>query len=137
MRAFHHSLAILFVIACKPPDDAAVVRCENHPLALNDLMTCRIDAKQVTDSTSAPFTTESRNELVHVNGKFELARGRVKIVVHGTRGVVQILTLEAGQPVTLDTDVPVVRASRSFHIGFTPLSPDTTGLSGTVEHFAR
>lgn len=137
MRAFHHSLAILLLAACKPPEDAAIVRCENHPLALNELMTCRIEAKRVTDSTSAPFSTESRNELVHLSGTLELARGTAKVVVHGTRGVVQIVTLESGRPITLDVDVPVVRASRSFRIDFKPITPEASGLSGSVEHFAR
>ena len=137
MRAFHHSLAILIFIACKAPDDAAVVSCENHPLSTNGLMTCRLEAKRVSQSTSAPFSTESRNELVHVKGQLSLATGSAKVELHGTRGVVQTLTLTAGQAVTLDADVPVVRASRSFRIAFTPLSTDATGLSGTVEHFAR
>lgn len=138
MRAFHHSLAVLlFAFACKPPDDAAVVSCENHPLSTNELMTCRLEAKRVSQSTSAPFSTESRNELVHVTGQLSLATGSAKVELHGTRGVVQTVTLTAGQPISFDADVPVVRASRSFRIAFTPLSPDAAGLSGTVEHFAR
>lgn len=100
-------------------------------------MTCRVEAKRVSESTSAPFSTESRNEFVHVQGQLSLATGSAKVEVHGTRGVVQTATLAAGQPVTLDVDVPVVRASRSFRIAVTPSSPETTGLSGTVEHFAR
>ncbi|MER2563413.1 MAG: hypothetical protein ABTQ32_21975 [Myxococcaceae bacterium] len=137
MRPFHHSLVILLVLACKPPEDAAVVRCENHPSSTKARMTCRLEAKRVSESTSAPFSTESSNEIVHVQGQLSLATGSAKVEVLGTRGVVQTLTLTAGQPITLDTDVPVVRASRSFRIGFTPLAPDTTGLSGAVEHFAR
>lgn len=79
---------MLFVIACKPPDDAAVVRCENHPLSTNQSMTCRIEAKRVSESTSAPFSTESRNELVHLKGQLSLVTGSAKVEVHGTRGVV-------------------------------------------------
>lgn len=100
-------------------------------------MTCRVEARRVSESTSAPFSTESRDEFVHVQGQLSLATGAAKVEVLGTRGVVQTVTLSRGQPITLDADVPVVRASRSFRIAFTPLSPDTTGLSGTVEHFAR
>lgn len=137
MRPFHHSLALLLFLACKAPDDAAVVRCENHPDSTKELMTCRVEAKRVSESTSAPFSTESRNEFVHVQGQLTLATGSAKVEVLGTRGVVQTLTLIAGQPGSIDTDVPVVRASRSFRVAFTPLSPDTTGLSGSVEHFAR
>lgn len=137
MRAFHNSLAILLAIACKPPEDAAVVRCENHLLSTNALMSCHVEAKRISESTSAPFSTESRNEVLHVKGELSLGAGSAKVEVHGTRGVVQTLTLTAGQPVTVDTDVPVVRASRSFRITFTPLTPDAAGLSGTVEHFAR
>jgi hypothetical protein len=132
MRSFLVGAAMMLLVSCAPGDIARST-CESTMLATGDPWTCTVKGDIVGQASSISFSTESRNQVAHVDIALRVTKGTLRIGYHDLKGE-QHLLVTPSEPANLTMQTRMHRENRYFTLYFEPVNGTVEGLTGTVKY---
>src|SRR5215510_9220358 len=131
MRSVLLVVGLAMLAGCAPPDIARST-CESVALATGDPWSCTIKGDVVGRISAISFTTESRNQIAHVEIALRVTKGRLHVGYHDLTGE-RRLVITPSEPGTVVMQTKMTGEKRSFTLVFEPIGGAVEGLAGTVK----
>jgi hypothetical protein len=132
MRSMFLIMVVTMLAGCAP-SDIARSSCESVTLATGDPWSCTVKGDLVARISSISFTTESRNQIAHVDIALRVAKGTLRVGYRDLTGEQQ-LVITPSEPGTVAMQTKLHPERRSFTLVFQPIGGAVQGLAGTVKY---
>jgi len=135
MRALPLVLASLSLLlplsACKPPGNAAVVKCTGEFTLSRPRRDCSLAIAELEGSAGKTFEGENRHRYARFTGDFTVKRGTVKVLLRGS-GEFREYVLTPQAPLHIEDELRLHLNRRSFVISFQ--SGSASGIEGELSY---